>query len=195
MNSRRRFVLASTALAGIGVLPRAAVPQSKTISVPSVDSVAVRVLVDSSYDTPRAPASKLVRVRRSPFMSSANYRKVLHNEWGLALALESRMGADTRNLLLDYGYTPETYLGNMEVIGVDPAKAQALILSHGHFDHFGGLVDFSRRTAAGCPPISRSTSAARTTSATARQAAARPATSATGACWIGASSKRSKSRL
>jgi 7,8-dihydropterin-6-yl-methyl-4-(beta-D-ribofuranosyl)aminobenzene 5'-phosphate synthase len=142
MNSRRRFVLASTALVGLGALPRVAVPQSKSISVPTVDSVAVRVLVDSSYDTPRAPASKLVRVRRSPFMSSANYRKVLHNEWGLALALESRLGGDTRNLLLDYGYTPETYLGNLEVIGVDPAKAQALILSHGHFDHFGGLVDY-----------------------------------------------------
>ena len=108
MNSRRRFVLASSALFGLGALPRTAVPQSKAISVPIVDSVAVRVLVDSSYDTPRAPASPLVKVRRSPFMSSANYRKVLHNEWGLALALESRMGGDTRNLLLDDGYTPET---------------------------------------------------------------------------------------
>jgi 7,8-dihydropterin-6-yl-methyl-4-(beta-D-ribofuranosyl)aminobenzene 5'-phosphate synthase len=142
MNSRRRFVLASTALAGLGALPRVALPQSKTLSVPSVDSVAVRVLVDSSYDTPRVPASKLVKIRRSPTMSSANYRKALHNEWGLALALESRMGGDTRNLFLDYGYTPETYLGNMEVIGVDPVKVQALILSHGHFDHFGGLVDY-----------------------------------------------------
>jgi hypothetical protein len=56
MNSRRRFVLASTALVGIGVLRRGALAQSKTISVPTVDSVAVRVLVDSSYDTPRAPA-------------------------------------------------------------------------------------------------------------------------------------------
>jgi 7,8-dihydropterin-6-yl-methyl-4-(beta-D-ribofuranosyl)aminobenzene 5'-phosphate synthase len=140
--SRRRFVLASTALLGIGILPRAACAQSKTISVPMVDSVAVRVLVDSGYDTPRAPTSKVVRVRRSPFMSSANYRKVLHNEWGLALALESRMAGETRNLLLDYGYTPETFMGNMEVIGVDPGKPQALILSHGHFDHFGGLVDY-----------------------------------------------------
>jgi 7,8-dihydropterin-6-yl-methyl-4-(beta-D-ribofuranosyl)aminobenzene 5'-phosphate synthase len=142
MNSRRRFVLASTALVGIGALPRAALPQPKTISVPSVDSVAVRVLVDSSYDTPRAPASTVVKVRRSPFTSAQNFRKVLHNEWGLALALESRMGGDARSLFLDYGYTPETLLGNMEVIGVDPGKAQALILSHGHFDHFGGLVDY-----------------------------------------------------
>src|SRR5581483_3087357 len=59
-----------------------------------------------------------------------------------ALALESRLGSETRNMMLDFGYTPETLIGNMEVIGVDPAKTQALIVSHGHFDHFGGLIDF-----------------------------------------------------
>jgi 7,8-dihydropterin-6-yl-methyl-4-(beta-D-ribofuranosyl)aminobenzene 5'-phosphate synthase len=143
MNTRRRFVLASGAVLGIGALGRAAFSQaSPTLSVPVVDSVAVRVLVDSSYDTPRAPVSKLVKVRRSPTMSSTNFRKALHNEWGLALALESRMAADTRHLLLDYGYTPETLMGNMEVIGFDASKTQALVLSHGHFDHFGGLIEF-----------------------------------------------------
>ena len=142
MNQRRRFVLASTAILGMGALGRAAWPQSSPIKVPTVDSLAVRVLVDSSYDTPRPPASPTVKVRRSPFISPTNFRKVLHNEWGLALALESRLASETRNIMLDFGYTPETLLGNMEVIGVDPAKAQALILSHGHFDHFGGLVDY-----------------------------------------------------
>jgi 7,8-dihydropterin-6-yl-methyl-4-(beta-D-ribofuranosyl)aminobenzene 5'-phosphate synthase len=69
----------------------------------------------------------------------------LHNEWGLALALESRIGNDTRNLLLDYGYTPEALLNNMEIMSVDPSKVQAMILSHGHFDHFGGLIGFLQR--------------------------------------------------
>jgi len=142
MNSRRRFVLASSALIGIGALPRAASPQSQPLKVPVVDSLSVRVLVDSSYDTPRVPASATVKIRRSPFISATNFRKVLHNEWGLALALESRLGSETRNMMLDFGYTPETLIGNMEVIGVDPAKTQALIVSHGHFDHFGGLIDF-----------------------------------------------------
>ncbi len=142
MNSRRRFVLASSALMGIGALPRAAWPQSQPMKAPAVDSLSVRVLVDSSYDTPRAPASSVVKVRRAPIMSAANYRRALHNEWGLALALESRLGSDARHLMLDFGYTPETLMGNMEVIGVDPTKTQALVLSHGHFDHFGGLLDY-----------------------------------------------------
>ena len=142
MNARRRFVLASGAVLGMGALGRAAFSQSAALKVPVVDTLTVRVLVDSSYDTPKAPASTVVRVRRSPLSAANNFRKVLHNEWGLALALESRMGGDARNMLLDYGYTPEALMGNMEVIGVDPTKAQALILSHGHFDHFGGLIDY-----------------------------------------------------
>jgi 7,8-dihydropterin-6-yl-methyl-4-(beta-D-ribofuranosyl)aminobenzene 5'-phosphate synthase len=124
----------------MGALGRAAFSQSPALKVPVVDTLTVRVLVDSSYDTPKVPASTVVKVRRSPMLSPDNFRKALHNEWGLALALESRMAADTRTLLLDFGYTPEALMGNMEVIGVDPTKAQALILSHGHFDHFGGLI-------------------------------------------------------
>src|SRR5438067_10860769 len=127
--SRRRFVLASSAALGMGALGRPAFSQSPAIKVPLVDSLTVRVLVDSSYDTPRVPASTVVKVRRSGTMSRANYRKVLHNEWGLALALESRMGAQSRNFMLDYGYTPETLMGNMEAIGVDPSKTQAPIRS------------------------------------------------------------------
>ncbi|HYR36461.1 MAG TPA: MBL fold metallo-hydrolase, partial [Burkholderiales bacterium] len=142
MNARRRFVLASGAVLGMGALGRAAFSQSPALKVPIVDTLTARVLVDSSYDTPKVPASTVVKVRRAGLASPANFRKTLHNEWGLALALESRMGADTRNLLLDFGYTPEALMGNLETIGVDPMKAQALILSHGHFDHFGGLIDY-----------------------------------------------------
>ncbi len=139
--NRRHFLASSTALLALAGV-RTSFAQSKVIQVPSVDTLVVRVLVDSSFDTPKPPASKVVRVRRSPLMSAQNYRKVLHNEWGLSLALESRIGGDSRHLMLDYGYTPDALMTNMEVMGVDAAKMQALIMSHGHFDHFGGLVAF-----------------------------------------------------
>jgi 7,8-dihydropterin-6-yl-methyl-4-(beta-D-ribofuranosyl)aminobenzene 5'-phosphate synthase len=138
MKNRREFLLASSALGALAAVPRAFA--QKALNVPVVDSLVVTVLTDSSYDTPKPPASPHVKVRRSPFQSAENYRKVLHNEWGLSLALASTIGADTRHIMLDYGYTPETLMNNMEIIGVDAAKTQALILSHGHFDHFGGLI-------------------------------------------------------
>lgn len=143
---RRRFVLGSTALFVQAGLARSAVADIlRPATVPTVDSLSVKVLTDSSYDTPRPGTSKWVKIKRSPLMSATDYRKALHNEWGLSLALESRIGGDTRNLMLDYGYTPDALMNNMEIMGVDGAKVQGMVLSHGHFDHFGGLIAFLQK--------------------------------------------------
>ena len=138
---RRSLLLASASLAAAG-FARPAFSQSSRLSVPTVDSLTVRVLTDSSYDTPRVGTSKWVKTRRTGLVSPTDPRKTLHNEWGLALALESRIGGDSRQMLLDFGYTPNALLNNMEVMQVDGAKFQALIASHGHFDHFGGLIGY-----------------------------------------------------
>ena len=149
--NRRQFVLGSGALFALSAGLRTSSAQ-EPLKVPTVDSLVVKVLTDSSYDTPRPVSTKLVKVRRSPFISPTDYRKALHNEWGLALALESRIGADGRLLMLDYGYTPEALLGNMQIMGVDGGKMHALILSHGHFDHFGGLIAFLEKYRAQASP-------------------------------------------
>lgn len=140
--NRRQFVLGSAAvLAQMGIAnPLSA--QSPKLSVPTVDSLTIRVITDSSYDTPRPGNSKWVKVKRNGFISQTDFRKALHSEWGLSLALESRLGAETRNLLLDFGYTPNALMNNMEIMGIDGTKMQGLIMSHGHFDHFGGLVGY-----------------------------------------------------
>jgi 7,8-dihydropterin-6-yl-methyl-4-(beta-D-ribofuranosyl)aminobenzene 5'-phosphate synthase len=146
MNSlpRRRFILGSAALLAPLMAARWSSAQP-ALAVPTVDSLTVRIITDSSYDTPRPGTNKWVKVKRSPFISRDDWRKALHNEWGLAMALESRIGGDTRHLMLDYGYTPDALLNNMEIIGVDGTKAQALVLSHGHYDHFGGLIGYLRK--------------------------------------------------
>jgi 7,8-dihydropterin-6-yl-methyl-4-(beta-D-ribofuranosyl)aminobenzene 5'-phosphate synthase len=144
MFNRRHFLAGSTAMLALAGF-KSGFGQTKAMQVPAVDTLIVKVLVDSSYDTPKPPANKLVRVRRSSFDWSSDYRKALHNQWGLALALESRIGADARNIMLDFAYTPEALMNNMEIMEVDPAKMQGFILSHGHFDHLGGLVGFFQK--------------------------------------------------
>jgi 7,8-dihydropterin-6-yl-methyl-4-(beta-D-ribofuranosyl)aminobenzene 5'-phosphate synthase len=104
VSTRRRFVMGSTALLALSGISRSTFGQmTGGLKAPTVDSLVVKVLTDSSYDTPKPPASKLVKVRRAPFGSRTDFRKALHNEWGLALALESTIGADTRNLMPDFG--------------------------------------------------------------------------------------------
>jgi len=145
---RRRLVFGSTAAAlASAFAPRFAFPQG--FQPPAVDSLTVRVITDSSYDTPRVGTHKLVKTKRLGPLGPGG--KGFHNEWGLALACESRVGNETRHMLLDFGYTPAAYMNNLAYMSIDPAKAQHFVVSHGHGDHWGGLVGFVEKNRAVLP--------------------------------------------
>lgn len=86
-----------------------------------------------------------VEVQRVGEILGAGLQKHLHNEHGLSLHLESQRGSEKRNLLLDFGFTQGAVFNNLEILKIDSASLDALILSHGHFDHFGGLIPFLKR--------------------------------------------------
>lgn len=64
----------------------------------------------------------------------------LASEWGLAMALEDDAGGFW---LWDTGASPK-FLENALAMGVEPLRAQGLALSHGHYDHTGGLEALRR---------------------------------------------------
>jgi 7,8-dihydropterin-6-yl-methyl-4-(beta-D-ribofuranosyl)aminobenzene 5'-phosphate synthase len=65
---------------------------------------------------------------------------------GLAYHLESFRGAERREVLLDFALTDGNLFNNYGVLKVDPTRADALVLSHGHLDHYGALPDLARVT-------------------------------------------------
>ena len=116
-------------------------------SVPEIDRVAVRVIVDS-YQFAVAPSRKVTNVDIEHFGwgigGGKPPGKTLISEFGLSMHVESRRGTETRNVLMDFGFTPDALINNTDLIGIDPAQLDALVLSHGHYDHFGGLAGFLR---------------------------------------------------
>jgi 7,8-dihydropterin-6-yl-methyl-4-(beta-D-ribofuranosyl)aminobenzene 5'-phosphate synthase len=120
---------------------------SNSNSVPELDGVAVRVVVDS-YQFAVAPSRRLADVDIQHFGWGVSGNKppgkTLVSEFGLSMHAETRRGTETRNVLIDFGFTPEALINNTNLAGVDPAGLDALVLSHGHYDHFGGLAGFLR---------------------------------------------------
>jgi 7,8-dihydropterin-6-yl-methyl-4-(beta-D-ribofuranosyl)aminobenzene 5'-phosphate synthase len=109
---------------------------------PVVDSLAIRVVVDSFYERFLPPAEHeqcdIEHLRRVP----GRQMTTLACEWGLSLHLESKSGGDTAQYVLDFGYTPEIIGRNFDLLDIDPKKINGLILSHGHRDHYGGMAGF-----------------------------------------------------
>ena len=136
-----KFSALSLALAATAGLSGSRFARAAAIEAPVVDKLSIRVLVDSSFDIFFRPA-QLNGITIQPPPRAPDFRRTLHNEWGLSLWLESQRGTDERTLMLDFGYTENVLYNNMELIGVDPRKLSALIVSHGHYDHFGGLMGF-----------------------------------------------------
>jgi 7,8-dihydropterin-6-yl-methyl-4-(beta-D-ribofuranosyl)aminobenzene 5'-phosphate synthase len=59
----------------------------------------------------------------------------LKNAWGLAAWVE----ADSEITLFDTGGDPDTLLGNMEYLSLNPKQIARIVISHNHWDHKGGV--------------------------------------------------------
>jgi 7,8-dihydropterin-6-yl-methyl-4-(beta-D-ribofuranosyl)aminobenzene 5'-phosphate synthase len=103
-----------------------------------VDRVSVLTVVDNYVDVLRQDE----KVARRFGIVAARKIPDLRAEHGLAHYVETvRNGATTR-FLFDFGLTAESLVHNVRELGIDPAAIDALGLSHGHRDHFGGLGGF-----------------------------------------------------
>jgi len=61
-------------------------------------------------------------------------------EWGLSILVET----DEMNILLDTGQSISTVY-NADILGIDLSRIDKIVLSHGHFDHTGGLREVLRK--------------------------------------------------
>jgi 7,8-dihydropterin-6-yl-methyl-4-(beta-D-ribofuranosyl)aminobenzene 5'-phosphate synthase len=117
-------------------------------SVPEIDALAVRVVIDSyQFAVASGAAQEGLEIQHFGWglRKDRPPRRTLVSEFGLAMHVESRRDTQVRSTLIDFGFTPEALINNAELLGLDPSALDALVLSHGHYDHFGGLVGFLRK--------------------------------------------------
>src|SRR5262249_31300587 len=145
--NRRQFLKLGAVTGGVFELGgamrirgRSAFAQSTT--PPIVDRLVMTNVVDNIYDV-FAKAGKLDTITVERIRGSIGVPSPAA-EHGLAYHLESTRGSDRREILLDFSLTERTLFHNYAVLKLDPSRADALIISHGHADHYGALPDWAR---------------------------------------------------
>jgi len=117
-----------------------------------VDAVEVTVLVDNFVDL-LLPATEVARRPRMDYGALQADRAQLVAEHGLSLLVDVDAGGTTASVLYDAGLGRDTAIHNMDVLQVRLDGLRAVVLSHGHIDHHGGLEGMVRRAGRARMPL------------------------------------------
>jgi 7,8-dihydropterin-6-yl-methyl-4-(beta-D-ribofuranosyl)aminobenzene 5'-phosphate synthase len=121
------------------------------IGLEPVDEVVVTTLVDNVYDALLQSDERTTRVSfgvglvEAPQFEDGRTRAGLRAEHGFSALVTVRRGGTTTSLLFDTGLSPDAMVVNADRLGVDLLDVHGIVLSHGHFDHVGGLAGLATR--------------------------------------------------
>jgi len=105
------------------------------VKIREADSLELTVLVDNYTDL-------LLFENKGVMRRSLLRRAMPLAEHGLSVLIKAEADGQEHHFLFDAGLSPAALLNNLRVFQVDVEKIEGVILSHGHVDHFGGLMGF-----------------------------------------------------
>lgn len=129
------------------------------IDLPPVDEVTITSLMENAYDGLLTDGPHVTRAPLDRGYAPAGQFEDgqalvgLRAEHGFSVLVTVRRQATTSTFLFDAGTSPDGIVVNADRLGIDLSSIQAVVLSHGHFDHVGGLAGLAQRLPRGGMPL------------------------------------------
>jgi len=105
------------------------------LNLREADKVEITILTDNYTDLLLFQSTE-VDIRPRIFPPNAPLA-----EHGLSCLIKVSAGSEEHMVLMDAGISATCLFHNAAILGVDFNAVESVVLSHGHFDHFGGLLD------------------------------------------------------
>ena len=130
---------------------------SKQIPLTAVDRVEALTVIDNVMDAllTNTDVAKRLAVGghdmkrlpqvEAPLLEAGHAAEAPVAEHGLSFLVSVTLDDTRRTILFDTGSTVDGLVHNLRVLGVNPAEVEAIVLSHGHFDHTTGLNGLAKR--------------------------------------------------
>jgi 7,8-dihydropterin-6-yl-methyl-4-(beta-D-ribofuranosyl)aminobenzene 5'-phosphate synthase len=141
-------LVGAPAIDGVGAASQAGTrPHPHPVRLRAVDELVIDVLVDNLSDSYSSkphhvsPEFNNVIAAGAEEISGAT---LCCAELGLSVMLTVKAGARRHKLLFDAGPEGSVLLRNSRNLGVRLDDVEAVAISHGHWDHMGGLLDAAR---------------------------------------------------
>ena len=130
------------------------------IDLEPVDSVEITTIMDNVTDLfmpDQGPARRQARGSAPPcparIMTDGRAPDALLAEHGFSMLLTVRKGERTHRFLFDAGTTPDGVAENLRRLDIDPGSIEAIVCSHGHFDHTTGIDGLIRAVGRANMPV------------------------------------------
>ncbi len=116
-------------------------PINQKLEVREAVAVEILSLVDNSVDFLSTIDNKHVQsIRQWTRERVRTYTQVPRAEHGFSMLVRVFNEGKSNSILFDTGGSPEGIIENAKRMGIRLSEVECIVLSHGHYDHFGGLL-------------------------------------------------------
>ena len=126
--------------------------EPRRIALEPADSVEILTLMDNATDRllrgderVHRPALLSIAQVEAPLMLEKRLPDLLAAEHGFSALVTITKGGRTRRLMFDAGFSTTGVAHNLDALQISLLDIEAIVMSHGHVDHTGGLHGLVRR--------------------------------------------------